>query len=64
MNYYPLFLDLRGRPCLVVGGGRMATEKVEGLLGAEADVSVISPEVTDAIILCPEKTTTAFYPAV
>ena len=49
MNYYPIFLDLRSRPCLVVGGGKRATRKVEGLLSAEADVSVISPEVTDAI---------------
>jgi len=49
MNYYPIFLDLRSRPCLVVGGGKWATRKVEGLLSAEADVSVISPEVTDAI---------------
>ena len=49
MNYYPIFLDLRSRPCLVVGGGKTATRKVEGLLSAEADVSVISPEVTDEI---------------
>jgi len=49
MNYYPIFLDLRGRPCLVVGGGKRATRKVKALLNADADVSVISPEVTDAI---------------
>src|SRR5712692_5678131 len=49
MNYYPIFLDLRGRPCLVVGGGESATRKVDGLLGANADVTVISPEITDAI---------------
>ena len=55
MNYYPLFLDLRGRPCLVVGGGKRATRKVEGLLSAEADVSVISPEVTDAIASYAQK---------
>jgi len=42
-------LDLRGRSCLVVGGGRVATEKVEGLLMCGADVTVVAPEVDDAL---------------
>jgi len=49
MNYYPIFLDLRGRPCLVVGGGEVATGKIEELLKAEANVTVISPKVTQRI---------------
>ena len=49
MNYYPIFLELRGRPCLVVGGGEVATEKIEELLKAEANVTVISPNVTQCI---------------
>lgn len=49
MNYYPIFLDLRGKPCLVVGGGEIATRKVEGLLGAAANVTVISPEASEMI---------------
>lgn len=49
MSYYPVFLDLRNRPCLVVGGGEIATRKVEGLLNAQAMVTVISPGVTEAI---------------
>jgi len=49
MNYYPIFLDLRGKPCLVVGGGEIGTRKVEGLLKACARVTVISPTVTDTI---------------
>lgn len=40
---YPLLLDLTGVPCLVVGGGAVATRKVLGLLAAEAAVTVISP---------------------
>ena len=49
MTYYPIFLDVRGRPCLVVGGGAISTRKVEGLLQAGASVTVMSPEVTEII---------------
>lgn len=38
-------LFLSGRPCLVVGGGKVATRKIEMLLEAGAKVSVVSPEV-------------------
>ena len=47
--YYPVFFDLRGRPALVIGGGRLALEKVEGLLVAEACVSVVAPELNDGL---------------
>ncbi|MER3481136.1 MAG: siroheme synthase, partial [Meiothermus sp.] len=30
-RYYPIYLDLAGKPCLVVGGGTVAEGKVEGL---------------------------------
>lgn len=49
MAYYPAFLDLRGRRCLVVGGGEIATRKVSGLLDAGAMVCVVSPEVSPAL---------------
>jgi siroheme synthase (precorrin-2 oxidase/ferrochelatase) len=39
MNYYPIFLDLRGKKCLVVGGGGVAQRKVETLLEAKARVA-------------------------
>jgi len=41
---YPVNLIVRGRPVLVVGGGRVAARKVQGLLDAEADVHVVAPE--------------------
>ena len=45
MAYYPIFVDLTNRPCLVVGGGRIGLEKVHGLLRAEANITIISPEL-------------------
>jgi precorrin-2 dehydrogenase/sirohydrochlorin ferrochelatase len=46
MNYYPAYLDLRDRPCLVIGGGVVAERKVLGLLEAGAEVTIISPSLT------------------
>ena len=48
-TYYPAFLDLRGRRCIVVGGGPVAERKVGGLLDAEASVCIVSPAVTPAL---------------
>ncbi|MDR7413218.1 MAG: bifunctional precorrin-2 dehydrogenase/sirohydrochlorin ferrochelatase [Armatimonadota bacterium] len=47
--YYPLFVDLAGRRCVVVGGGAMAESKVEALVECGAEVVVISPQVTEKI---------------
>jgi precorrin-2 dehydrogenase / sirohydrochlorin ferrochelatase len=42
---YPIFLDLSGRRCVVVGGGEVANRKARKLLQARARVVVISPEI-------------------
>lgn len=47
--FYPIYLDLRGRNCLVVGGGPIATGKVAGLIDAGACVTVVAPDASDAI---------------
>src|SRR5262245_56800861 len=41
---YIACLRLSGRPCLVVGGGRIGLEKVEGLLACDGDVTLVSPD--------------------
>jgi len=46
MKYFPVFLDLKEKRCIVVGGGAVAERKVKNLLKAGARVKVISPELT------------------
>jgi precorrin-2 dehydrogenase/sirohydrochlorin ferrochelatase len=47
--FYPMFVDLEGRRCLVVGGGPVATEKVEKLLEHGAVVRLVTPAATGAL---------------
>ncbi len=49
MTPYPVMLTVEGRRCLVVGGGKVAARKVEGLVVAGADVTVIAPTVDPSI---------------
>ena len=46
---YPIFLKLENKPALVVGGGNVAEQKVRGLLDVGANVTVISPKLTDGL---------------
>jgi siroheme synthase-like protein len=47
-RYYMACLDVEGRSALVVGGGRVALEKAQGLLECGARVMVVAPDVDDA----------------
>ncbi len=47
--YYPVYLDVKERCCVIVGGGPIAEGKIAALLECGAQISMISPEVTDEV---------------
>jgi uroporphyrin-III C-methyltransferase/precorrin-2 dehydrogenase/sirohydrochlorin ferrochelatase len=49
MDYFPVFLKVEGRPCLVVGGGKVAARKVMSLLRAGGHVTVVAPQICDEL---------------
>jgi precorrin-2 dehydrogenase len=49
MALYPVFLKLEGRKVLVVGGGAIAEQKIEGVLRSATDLTVIAPSITARI---------------
>ncbi len=46
LTYYPIFLNLKSKKCIVIGGGKVAERKVISLLKSGADITLISPELT------------------
>jgi precorrin-2 dehydrogenase/sirohydrochlorin ferrochelatase len=48
-NLFPIFLKLEARRVLVVGGGPIAEQKLDGLLRAGADIHVVAPKANDFI---------------
>jgi precorrin-2 dehydrogenase/sirohydrochlorin ferrochelatase len=49
MRYYPVYLDLKGRDVLVVGGGAIAEGKALQLFDAGARVKIVSPDLTESL---------------
>ena len=49
MNFLPIFYQISGKPCLVIGGGAIAARKAELLLKAGGKLLVIAPEIDDRI---------------
>jgi precorrin-2 dehydrogenase/sirohydrochlorin ferrochelatase len=47
LRHYPIFLNLKDRPVLVVGAGKIALRKTQGLLEAGARVTVVAPEAAE-----------------
>ncbi len=52
---YMACLKLKGRRCLVVGGGEVGLEKVEGLLVCDGDVTVVAPEAVPELVAYAEE---------
>ena len=48
-SFYPVFLNVEGRRCVVIGGGQIAEGKVLKLIDSGAKIIVISPDATQAI---------------
>ena len=49
MDFLPIFLNIKNRPCLVVGGGGVALRKVQGLVEEGARVTVVAPKVVEPL---------------
>ncbi|MCC5797408.1 MAG: uroporphyrinogen-III C-methyltransferase [Methylophaga sp.] len=47
MDYLPIFIDLKDRQCVVVGGGEIAARKAALLLKAQAKVTIIAPDIAE-----------------
>jgi uroporphyrin-III C-methyltransferase/precorrin-2 dehydrogenase/sirohydrochlorin ferrochelatase len=47
MDYLPIFLDVKGKKCLVVGGGEVSFRKTSLLLQAGALITIVAPELSD-----------------
>lgn len=52
---YPVFLNITGKLCVVIGGGRVAERKVKSLLSEGAFVRVISPELSEDLALLADE---------
>lgn len=48
-QYYPVFLDITGKRCIIIGGGKVAERKCLPLLTAGAKVTIISPRITSIL---------------
>lgn len=47
---YPAMLSLKGRSCLIIGGGQVAARKLASLLQAQAQVKVIAPSLCEQVL--------------
>lgn len=49
MQYYPIHVNLQHKQVAIIGGGKVAQRKINSLLQTNADILVVSPEVTETI---------------
>lgn len=55
MSLLPLFIDIKNKPCLVIGGGVIASRKVNMLCKAEADITIVAPNICQELESLCEK---------
>jgi len=55
LRYYPVFLDIKDKICVIVGGGEVALRKAERLLDCGAKVTIISPKLTPELSALNDK---------
>ncbi len=49
MRYYPVNLNIKGKVCVVIGGGKVAERKVKNILFCGGKVRMVSPDLTDPL---------------
>ena len=49
MRFYPINLNIKGKLCVVIGGGRVAERKIRNILLCGGRVKVVSPDLTDSL---------------
>ena len=49
MDFFPIFFDIKNKPCLVVGGGEVATRKAGMLMQSDGLITVVAPELTHTL---------------
>ena len=62
MSYFPIYLEMTGRRCLVIGGGAVAERKVFNLMEVGAEVCVLSPDATENILRWSKAKSVEFIP--
>lgn len=55
MDYFPLFFDVKQKPCLVIGGGEIASRKIGLLVRAGASLRVVAPEISAEVLTLLEE---------
>lgn len=60
--YYPVYIQLRDQPCVVIGGGKIAEGKVDGLLAVQAQLTLIAPELTSHLHRLAEQKRITYIP--
>jgi glutamyl-tRNA reductase len=60
-NTYPVNLLLAGKRCLIVGGGKIASRKISGLIESEADITVVASKINSVVRELIEGNNLSFY---